>query len=235
VNLILRGLFTFHRRSPEPCAKAPYREASTESSFSGLGFGFSKALSFGPLTVAAMKSGNSIRSFSAKDGRQVVLRTIRWEDLDDLLELINCLVEEKADIVRTERVSREEEVDWLCGALSRLEKDDECYIVAEVSGKVVANSEVSRGRGYEKHVGGIGIAIKDGFRDIGIGTEMIKALIDQARRWGLKVLTLRVFASNRRAFHLYEKVGFVQTGVIPKKLFRDDEYIDEVIMTKLLE
>jgi RimJ/RimL family protein N-acetyltransferase len=182
-----------------------------------------------------MKSNRSIHSFSAKDGREVVVRTIGWDDLDDLLELINCLVEEKADIVKTERVSREEEVDWLCGALSRLEKDEECYIVAEVDGKVVANSEVSRGRGYEKHVGGIGIAIKDGFRDVGIGTEMMKALIDQALGWGLKVLTLRVFASNRRAFHLYEKVGFVQTGVIPKKLFRDGEYIDEIIMTKLLE
>jgi RimJ/RimL family protein N-acetyltransferase len=182
-----------------------------------------------------MRSGGSIRSFRAKDGREVVLRTIRWEDLDGLLELINCLVEEKADIVRTERVSREEEIDWLCGVLSRLEKDEECYIVAEVDGKVVANSEVSRGRGYEKHVGEIGIAIRDGFRDVGIGTEMMKALIDQARGWGLKVLTLRVFASNRRAFHVYEKLGFVQTGVIPRKLFRDGGYIDEVIMTKLLE
>jgi hypothetical protein len=33
--------------------------------------------------------------------------------LGDLLELINSLVEEKADIVRTEKVSRQEEIDWL--------------------------------------------------------------------------------------------------------------------------
>lgn len=215
--------------------KQVYTEASTQFAVSGFNSGLLKVLNFGRLTIGVMKSGRSIRSFSARDGRKVVLRTLRWEDLDDLLELINCLVEEKTDIIRTERVSREEEIDWLCGALSRLEKDEECYIVPEVNGKVVANSEVSRGGSYEKHVGGIGIAIKNGFRDVGIGTEMMKALIDQAQKWGLKVLTLRVFASNRRAFHLYEKVGFVQTGIIPRKLFRDGEYIDEIIMTKLLE
>lgn len=43
----------------------------------------------------------------------MILRTPRWEDLDDLLELINSLVEEKAGIVRTEKVSRQEEIDWL--------------------------------------------------------------------------------------------------------------------------
>jgi hypothetical protein len=41
----------------------------------------------------------------------VVLRTLRWEDLDDLLEMINSLVEEKADIVRAEKVLRVDEID----------------------------------------------------------------------------------------------------------------------------
>jgi hypothetical protein len=130
-----------------------YTEPSTQFSFSGLSSGFLKALSFGSLTVGVMRSGRSILSFSTKDGRRVVLRTIRWEDLDDLLELINCLVEERADIVKTERVLREEEVDWLCGALSRLERDEVCYIVADRGGKVVANSEVSRGRGMRSMSG----------------------------------------------------------------------------------
>lgn len=54
--------------------------------------------------MRVMKTGRVIRSFSAKDGRKVVLRTPEWEDLDDLLELIHSLVNEKADIARTKRV-----------------------------------------------------------------------------------------------------------------------------------
>jgi len=60
-----------------------------------------------------MKTGEVIREFIAKDGRKVVLRTLRWEDLDDLLDFINSLVEESANIIRSEKVSREEEIEWL--------------------------------------------------------------------------------------------------------------------------
>ena len=182
-----------------------------------------------------MKTGKTIRSFIAKDSRKVVLRTPKWEDLDDFLELINSLVDEKAEIARTEKVSREEEIDWLSKVLSRLEKDETFYLVAEVDGKVVAVSEIGRRSGYEKHVGVIGIAIRNEFRGLGIGTEMMKTLVMQAQEMDLKVLTLTAFASNKRAIRVYEKVGFVQTGRVPKKHFKEGKYIDEIIMTKLLE
>ena len=44
-----------------------------------------------------------VADFSVKDGRRVVLRTPKWEDLDGLLELINSLVEEKAEIVVSDK------------------------------------------------------------------------------------------------------------------------------------
>ncbi|MDH7564501.1 MAG: GNAT family protein [Candidatus Bathyarchaeota archaeon] len=183
-----------------------------------------------------MKSGRILKSFTAENGRHVVLRTPKWEDLDDLLELINSLVEEKADIIRTEKVSRDDEVGWLAGALTRLEKDETFYVVAEVDGQVVGNSEVARAvGGYERHVGVLGIAIKNGYRDIGIGTEMMKMLIEQSKTMGLKVLVLNAFATNKRAIHVYEKAGFVRTGIVPKKFFKDNEFIDEITMTRLLE
>jgi hypothetical protein len=71
-----------------------------------------------------MKAGTTIREFYAKGKRRVILRTPRWEDLDDMFEMINSLVEEKSDIVMSEKVSREEEIDWLAKALSNLEKEE---------------------------------------------------------------------------------------------------------------
>jgi RimJ/RimL family protein N-acetyltransferase len=182
-----------------------------------------------------MQTGKVVGTFLAKGKRKIVLRTPRWEDLDDFLELINSLVEERADILRSDKVSREEEIDFMARVLSQLEKDEMLYLVAEVGRKVVAVSEVSRKSGYESHVGVIGIAIKKGYRDLGIGTEMMKTLEIQARRMGLKVLTLTAFATNDRAIHVYKKVGFAQTGTIPKKHFKGGRYVDELIMTKLLE
>ncbi|MEM3695021.1 MAG: GNAT family N-acetyltransferase [Candidatus Bathyarchaeia archaeon] len=182
-----------------------------------------------------MKAGQIVKTFSSRDGRRVILRAPRWEDLNDLLELINSLVEEDADILRTEMVSREEEIDWLSKTLASIEKGEAFYLVAEVDGKVVASSDIHPRGGFARHVGVLGIIVKDGFRDVGIGTEMMKVLIEKAREMGLKVLALSVFASNKRAIHVYEKVGFAVTGCIPKKFFKNGEYIDELIMVRVLE
>jgi len=182
-----------------------------------------------------MKTGQVFHYFSAKDGRKVVLRTPKWEDLDDLMELINALVEEGAEIEYSTKKTREEEVDWLSEAIARLEKREALYMVAEVDGKVVVTSGITKRRFLcENHVGDLGILIKSGYRDIWIGTEMMKILIDQARVMDLKVLTLTVFATNKRAIHVYEKVGFKETGRIPKGIYRNGKYIDRIIMTKIL-
>jgi len=181
-----------------------------------------------------MKTGEVIREFIAKDGRKVVLRPLKWEDLDELLDFINSLVEEGADIIRAEKVSREEEIEWLSRTLACMEKGEVFCLAAEVDGRVVANSEIIMGTGYSKHVGVIGIGIKKEFRGVGIGTEMVKALEEHARKIGLKVLTLAVFANNQHAINLYNKMGFVETGRVPKRFFKDGVYIDEIIMTKTL-
>jgi RimJ/RimL family protein N-acetyltransferase len=182
-----------------------------------------------------MRAGKTVKRFTAKDRRRVVLRTPRWEDLDELLELINSLVDEGAEISRNKKATREEEINWLASLIARVEKSETSFLVADVGGKVVASSDVNPRTGYESHVGGIGIVIKQGYRDVGIGTEIMRAQIDLAKKMGLKVLTLTVFASNERAIHVYRKVGFVQTGKIPRKYFKDGIYIDEVIMTNLLQ
>jgi RimJ/RimL family protein N-acetyltransferase len=182
-----------------------------------------------------MKSGLVVRVFSARDGRKVVFRTPRWEDLDDLLELINSLVQEKAEIIVDSKFTREQEADWLGGMLAGVERNEVVYFVAEVDGRIVASCDLHRGKGSEAHVGVVGIVVKKGFRDLGIGTEMMRAMIEQAVRWRLKLLVLSVFATNGRAIHVYEKIGFVQTGRVPMKHFREGKYVDEISMAKVLE
>lgn len=180
-----------------------------------------------------MKTGKVLRRFKAKDGREVILRTPRWGDLDDLLELINSLVEEGADLEYDTKLSRDEEVDWLSRSIAWLEKGSKLAMVAEVEGKVIAHSEITKRRFQcEKHVGDLGISVRSGYREVGIGTEMMKTLIDQARAMRLRILTLTVFATNKRAIHVYEKVDFKETGRIPKAIYRYGRYIDRVIMTK---
>jgi RimJ/RimL family protein N-acetyltransferase len=182
-----------------------------------------------------MQLNKVLREFYAINGQKVILRTPRPGDLSDLLDLINSLVKEGAEISRTEKVTMEEESEWLSKMLSDLEKSKLFFLVAEVDGKTIASSDIHIVGGYAKHVGVLGIVIKNGFRGIGIGSEMIRTLIEQSRDLGLAVLNLTVFATNKRAIHVYENMGFIETGKIPKKHFKEGQYVDEIIMTKLIE
>jgi RimJ/RimL family protein N-acetyltransferase len=182
-----------------------------------------------------MQTGQIIHTFTAKDGRDVILRTPKWEDIDDLLLLINSLIDENADIWMREQVTRNEQIDWLSRRLTVIEKGQVIQIVAEVKGHVIANTDVKIKTGLRSHVGDIGIIIKQGYRDIGIGTEMLKQLIIQAQERNLKILTMDVFASNTRAKHVYEKLGFCECGRIPGEIFKNGWYIDHITMVKVLD
>lgn len=181
-----------------------------------------------------MREGTFIRSFSAKDGRSVVLRAPRWSDLDDMLEFINSLVDERAEITATEKKTREEEVDWLARLLSDVEKDKRIAIAAEVDGRFIGLVEVTPEKGLSAHVGVLGIAVKKGYRDVGIGTEMMREAESQAKRLGIEIITLDVFASNSKARHFYERLGYRIVGCIPRFFKRSGAYIDRIIMAKTL-
>jgi L-amino acid N-acyltransferase YncA len=172
--------------------------------------------------------------FTAKDGRKVVLRAIRWEDLDDCIDFINSLVEEGAEILRDTNVTREEEADWLGSRLARIEKGQLIGVVAEVDGKMVANSEVEKRGSYMSHLGYLGIAIKKGYRGIGIGTKIMQTLINESKKMGLEILILDVFDVNQPAKTLYKKMGFKEVGKIPKGIHKNGKYIDLIRMTREL-
>lgn len=178
------------------------------------------------------KASQPYETFAANDGRRVILRSIRWEDLDDCIEFINSLVEEEADILRDTKVSRQEEAEWLGRRLARIDKGEIIDIVAQVDGKMVANSEVEKRSGPMSHVGYLGIAIKSGYRGIGIGTKIMQALIEKSKKVGLKILVLDVHDTNETAKALYKKMGFREVGRIPKGICKDGKYIDLVRMTR---
>ena len=181
-----------------------------------------------------MKEGTFLRQFKANDGRDVILRAPRWSDLDDLLVFINSLIEEGAEIAWAEIMTREKEAEWLGRHLAAIESDRKVALVAEVSGSVVGQVEVTPRTGYSRHVGEIAIALSEGYRDVGIGTEMMREAENQAKHLGLEILTLWLYATNNRARHVYQKVGFQVVGQTPRYVKRDGIYIDRVTMMKEL-
>lgn len=174
------------------------------------------------------------RKFAAKDGREVTLRTPKWEDLDDMLDFINSLVEEEAPIAKDNMVTREEEVDWLVNCLAGLEKGNLVVIVAEVEGKMVGQVFLTPRFGRLRHIGNLGISVKKGYRNIGIGYELLREAEPHAENLGITIIYLEVFDSNKNAIHLYRKSGYREVGRIPRGALYMGHYIDSISMVKAI-
>lgn len=191
-------------------------------------------------TSLPVAAGRVHKKFVASNGKHVTLRAAKWEDLDAMTRFANALVEEQRDdpsfgTLIDGPVSREQEARWLADKLVAMENGKEVSVVAEIDGRLVANSEVVRGRltSTAKH-GVLAISVSLGHRRMGIGTQMMDCLIHLSREAGMKTLELQVLSTNPRAFALYKKLGFKHAGVIEKKIRRNGKSIDVIIMTRRL-
>lgn len=65
------------------------------------------------------------------------------------------------------------------------------------------------------HRAELGISVLKSEWNNGIGTELMKHIIDYAKENGIEIINLEVRSDNSAAIHLYEKFGFKKTGTIP--------------------
>jgi len=181
------------------------------------------------MSKAVLRPGQTYKKVTLKDGRMAVLRAPDFHDLDALLAFISELVDERVEIIRTTKPSRDEEAEWLGRRLAAIEKGNSVALAAEINGRLVANCEVERRTPQfpeMRHVGVLGIAILKNARGVGLGTALMESLFELARQLQLRVVILDTFATNKIAHGLYRKVGFVEVGKIPKAIHRDGSYID---------
>jgi len=66
------------------------------------------------------------------------------------------------------------------------------------------------------HIKELGIFVRDCWQGRGIGTELMKHLLELAKKEFVQKIHLTVLANNFNAMHMYEKYGFKQIRMIPK-------------------
>ena len=90
-----------------------------------------------------------------------------------------------------------------------LENEKASFFSAYADGKFVGHAGMISALG-EGNV--CNVAVDPSARRCGVGTSLVKALIDEGKRRDLDVIMLEVRASNAPAIALYEKLGFVEVG-----------------------
>lgn len=106
-------------------------------------------------------------------------------------------------------------------------------IVAFVNNELVGNVVIRCERNHIKlkHRAVLGISVKKKYWNKGIGNELLREIIEQARVIGYEQIELGVFSDNEKARKLYEKYGFEVWGNLKNAFkLKDGTYRDEILM-----
>jgi putative acetyltransferase len=114
--------------------------------------------------------------------------------------------------------------------------DNSIFLVAEVDTQIVGILNCKGGtRRATHHVVTLGMSVDRAWRNQGVGSQLMARATEWARGTGIvQRVELFVFARNKMAIHLYRKFGFEVEGRLQRAMFRDGEYLDDLIMALLL-
>lgn len=85
-----------------------------------------------------------------------------------------------------------------------------------------------------RHVGDLGMGVRDDWQGRGIGSALLVAAIDLADRWlQLRRLELQVYADNTAGIALYTRHGFAEEGRHRDFAYRDGAYVDALSMARV--
>lgn len=152
-------------------------------------------------------------------------------------EFVNSLTAEDVKILFNEKATLKEEKQFIKNALSAAKKKSEVYLIAECDNDIVGITSVKLEKWRKNHIGGLGIAIRNGYREMGLGKQMMSEIINLAAKQlkpNPKIIQLNVFVNNKPAINLYKKMGFKIIARLPKQIQYKNKLVAEFIMMKYL-
>ncbi len=149
-------------------------------------------------------------------------------------------LKDTASIVKAEQEIAEEP-GFFCSLPSELseqnvkktiESSNCIYFVAEYNGSIAGHAFLeTRPLQSLKHIAQLNIAVHKGFQNLGVGTQLIKKLIERAKQSeSIEKIELNVRASNTKAISLYKKMGFLEEGCLKRHVKTRNGYIDDILM-----
>ncbi|TXT50031.1 MAG: putative acetyltransferase [Spirochaetes bacterium] len=156
------------------------------------------------------------------------LRPLGTEDAESMWNLINEVKDEEKYLFHTLRFPKEGTARYI---EAHNAAGNPVIGAFDAYGRLAGWADMNRG-GFEEiaHTASLGMGVAKPFRGMGLGSLLLKACIDSARRQGIEKIELEVFASNAAARALYEKMGFVFEGCLKARRKFKGVYEDMICM-----
>lgn len=182
-------------------------------------------------------SNNAYLTFKTKNNKDAIIRESKPQDTKEVLNIIHKATQETGFLLLDKKdiESLDFEYEELCAYMYSNEDDDielVCEIDKQLVGtiKIIFNSEIKL-----KHRAKISLCILKDYWNLGIGKAFIYQAIKLAKENNIEQLELKYIEGNKRARNLYNKIGFIEYGTIPRAVkIPDGTYKNEILMLKEL-
>jgi RimJ/RimL family protein N-acetyltransferase len=177
---------------------------------------------------------NYYKEIKLNNGMECIIRNPDRKDAREVLQHMILTSGETENMARYPdevKLTEEDEKDYL----SRIaDSADAIMIAAFVEGKLVANAGLNPVATMDRlrHRASFGISIRKRYWGMGIGSLLVEACLEMARKSGYEQVELDVVEDNQRGIALYEKFGFKVYGKHEDAFrYRDGHYKSLYLMS----
>ncbi|MBI4609993.1 MAG: N-acetyltransferase [Candidatus Rokubacteria bacterium] len=163
---------------------------------------------------------------------EITIRPATLDDAPAICTIYNQGIEDRIATLETDLRTPEERRQWLTAR-----GPQHPVIVAEAGGTVVGWGSLNAfnpRRAYD-FVADFSVYVERRWRGERVGSRLLAGLVELARELGYHKLVLSAFPWNEGGMALYRKFGFRTVGVYKEQGKLDGQWVDTIIMEKILE
>lgn len=159
----------------------------------------------------------------------VSIRRISEGDIEGFHKALSSVVDEKKFLLTLSPPSIEKVSDFIRKNIARNAAQ---YVAVEKDDIVGWADIVPRELEALKHVGLLGMGVISSHRGMGVGSDLMRNVLEHSWEIGLKRIELEVFSSNTTALTLYKKHGFEHEGTKRNGRYLNGKYEDVHFMAQ---
>jgi len=159
------------------------------------------------------------------------IRLATEADLPAINDIYNYYVLNSTCTFQTEPETSEDRARWFA-------LHDELHPVtaAEIQGQVVGWASLSRyhARSAYRHTVEDSVYVREDLRSHGIGTALLKDLVERAKQLGHHSIVATISADQTGSIELHRRFNFLEAGHIREAGRKFDRWLDVILMQKML-
>ncbi len=163
------------------------------------------------------------------DGARISLRPLVAGDREKLIELFSRATRDDVSRLRDDVLDPSVVDGWIWN----LDYSRVFPLVAVTGEQIVGQATLHFRRGPERHMAEVRIFLDKEIRRHGLGTHMLRCLIDLTRKGGLHLLLAEVVTDQPQIIKAFRELGFEQRAILPDHFMLPDGETRDVALLML--